>query len=103
MPGYYESLDQNIMKIPYFMEAKTNTQIYLIRCDRFLQNTDINIVDGSTITFTEDMNQPTNDYSITNTDKEVIIEAAAVWPTADKSYTFGLNFKLTALPTAGLD
>ena len=85
------------------MEAKTNTLIYLVRCDRFLQDTDINIADGSTITFPVDMNLATNDYTVTNTNKEVIIEAAAVWPTADKSYTFGLNFLLSALPTAGLD
>mgnify|MGYP001810101348 CR=1 FL=1 len=49
------------------------------------------------------MNLATNDFTITNTDKEVIIEAAAVWPVTDRSYTFGLNFKLSALPTAGLD
>lgn len=103
MPAYYESLDQNIMKIPYFMEAKSNTLIYLVRCDRFSQDTDINIADGSTITFPSDMNLATNDFTITNTDKEVIIEAAAVWPVTDRSYTFGLNFKLSALPTAGLD
>ena len=103
MPAYYESLDQNIMKIPYFMEAKTNTLIYLVRCDRFLQKPDINLADGSTITFPVNMNLATNDYTITNTNKEVVIEAAAVWPTTDKSYTFGLNFLLSALPTAGLD
>ena len=85
------------------MEAKTNTEIYLIRCDKFDQKTDTNIVDGSVITFPEKMNLATNDYTITNTDKEVIIEPTASWSTTDMSYTFGLNFLLSALPTAGLD
>ena len=49
------------------------------------------------------MNLATNDYTITNTNKEVNIDPTAVWPVTDKSYTFGLNFKLSALPTAGLD
>lgn len=33
MPNYYETIDENIFKLAYFLEGKANTNIYIYRFD----------------------------------------------------------------------
>lgn len=52
MPGYYETINDNILTLAYFLEGKTNTEIYLFRFDTEDSTTVTNLIDSNTVTVT---------------------------------------------------
>ena len=50
MPNYYETTDDNIFKLAYFLEGKTNAGCYLYRFDRFDITTVTNLASSGTLT-----------------------------------------------------
>lgn len=50
MPNYYETTDENIFKLAYFLEGKTNAGCYLYRFDRVTKTTVTNLASSGTLT-----------------------------------------------------
>lgn len=98
-PGYFETIDDNILKLAFLLETKTNALVYLYRFDVDTKTTAINLKDSSTITLTSAM--AFTYYEINAANRIVPLATAGVWSFADKSYTFGLNLKFMSLPVSG--
>lgn len=50
MPNYFEAIDENIFKLAYFLEGKTNAGCYLYRFDKVDKNTVTNLASSGTLT-----------------------------------------------------
>lgn len=50
MPGYYETIPDNIIKLAYYLEGKSNTKLYLYRFDTENSSTATNLATSTTIT-----------------------------------------------------
>lgn len=90
MPGYYETMNDNILTLAYFLEGQTNNGIYLFRFDTEGAGTATNLIDSSTVTVTG--TQTNAYYEITPTDRTVPISGSGLWSYTTKSYTFGIHF-----------
>jgi len=92
MPKYYETIDENIFKLPYFLEGKTNTNIYIYRFDKIDEDKVTNQASSGQITLQQNMQFT---YYVMDSVNPVVQLPTAKWTTSTNSYSFGAYILLT--------
>lgn len=101
MPSYYETINENILKLAYYLQGVANTPIYIYRFDTEASTTAINLVDSSTITLSSAMTNAY--YELSSTNRIVPLSTTGIWSYTTKSYFIGLHLNFASLPVAGND